>query len=143
LAFFHHLLIGRLQPFACAWAGSTLRLQAEMDLAQLVHQLGPHGRTAVAEQLGANAEFFRKGQIFVTPGSHLREDRQQLDALFGQLDALLLVGGASARVMMASPSEVRASLGVPAAIYQSPAEARDAQPGKGRLDHIPSAQSVI
>src|SRR6185436_19264199 len=28
---------------------------AEMDLAQLVHQLGPHGRAAVAEQLGANA----------------------------------------------------------------------------------------
>jgi hypothetical protein len=26
-----------------------------MDLAQLVHQLGPHGRAAVAEQLGANA----------------------------------------------------------------------------------------
>jgi hypothetical protein len=37
-----------------------------MDLAQLVHQLGPHGRTAVAEQLDASAEFFRKGQIFVT-----------------------------------------------------------------------------
>ncbi len=36
----HHLLIGRLQPFAYAWAGSTLRFQAEMDLAQLVHQLG-------------------------------------------------------------------------------------------------------
>jgi hypothetical protein len=51
----HHLLIGRLQPFAYAWAGSTLRFQAEMDLAQLVHQLGPHGRAAVAEQLGANA----------------------------------------------------------------------------------------
>jgi hypothetical protein len=63
-----------------------------MDLAQLVH-LGPHGRAAVAEQLGANAEFFRNRQIFVTQGSHLREDRQQLDALFGQLDALLLVGG--------------------------------------------------
>jgi hypothetical protein len=31
----HHLLIGRLQPFAYAWAGSTLRFQAEMDLAQL------------------------------------------------------------------------------------------------------------
>jgi hypothetical protein len=79
----HHLLIGRLQPFAYAWAGSTLRFQAEMDLAQLVH-LGPHGRVAVAEQLGANAEFFRNRQIFVTQGSHLREDRQQLDALFGQ-----------------------------------------------------------
>jgi len=36
----HHLLIGRPQPFAYAWAGSTLRFQAEMDLAQLVHQLG-------------------------------------------------------------------------------------------------------
>jgi hypothetical protein len=55
----HHLLIGRLQPFAYAWAGSTLRFQAETDSAQLVHQLGPHGRAAVAEQLGANAEFFR------------------------------------------------------------------------------------
>jgi len=55
-----------------------------MDLAQLVHQLGPHGRAAVAEQLGANAEFFLNRQIFVTPGSPLREDRQQLDALFGQ-----------------------------------------------------------
>jgi hypothetical protein len=43
-----------------------------MDLAQLVHQLGPHGRAAVAEQLGANAEFFRNRQMFVTPGSHLR-----------------------------------------------------------------------
>ena len=53
----HHLLIGRLQPFAYAWAGSTLRFQAEMDLAQLVHQLGPHGRAAVAEQLGANADY--------------------------------------------------------------------------------------
>jgi hypothetical protein len=48
-------LIGRLQPLAYASAGSTLRSQAEMDLAQLVHQLGPHGRAAVAEQLGANA----------------------------------------------------------------------------------------
>jgi hypothetical protein len=62
----HHLLIGRLQPFVYAWAGSTLRFQAEMDLAQLVHQLGPHGRAAVTEQLGANAEFFRNRQIFVT-----------------------------------------------------------------------------
>jgi hypothetical protein len=26
-----------------------------MDLAQLVHQLGPYDRAAVAEQLGANA----------------------------------------------------------------------------------------
>jgi hypothetical protein len=50
----HNLLLGRLQPFACAWAGPTLRFQAEMDLAQLVCQFGPHGRAAVAEQLGAN-----------------------------------------------------------------------------------------
>jgi hypothetical protein len=28
-----------------------------MDLAELVHQLGPHGRAAVAEQLGANADY--------------------------------------------------------------------------------------
>ena len=27
--------MGRLQPFAYAWTGSTLRFQAEMDLAQL------------------------------------------------------------------------------------------------------------
>jgi hypothetical protein len=89
----HHLLMGRLQPVAHTWAGSTLRFQAEMDFAQLVHQLGPHGRAAVAEQLGANAAFVRNRQIFVTLGSHLREDRQQLDAMFGQrIDALLLCG---------------------------------------------------
>jgi len=65
-----------------------------MDLAPLVRQLGPQDRAAVAEQLDANAELFRNRQIFVTPGSHLREDRQQLDALFRQrIDALLLVGG--------------------------------------------------
>jgi hypothetical protein len=49
--------------------------------------------SAVLYRRDWNAEFLRNRQIFVTQGSHLREDRQQLDALFGQLDALLLVGG--------------------------------------------------
>jgi hypothetical protein len=44
----HHLLIGRLQPFACASAGSTLRFQAEMEFAQLVHQLGAPSLSSLA-----------------------------------------------------------------------------------------------
>ena len=55
-----------------------------MRVAQFVHELGPHFRTAFAQELGADAEFFADRQIFVTPGRHLRENRQQLDALLGQ-----------------------------------------------------------
>src|SRR3954467_4714322 len=43
-----------------------------MDLVQLVHQLGPRGRAAVAEQLGANAELFRPDyeRIRITVTAH-------------------------------------------------------------------------
>ncbi len=42
----------------------------------------------------ADAEFFADGKIFETPARHLRQGRQQFDALSGQrVDSLLLVAG--------------------------------------------------
>jgi hypothetical protein len=51
LAFFAITFLGRLQPFAYAWVGSTLRFQAEIDLAQLAisaHMVGPPSLSSLA-----------------------------------------------------------------------------------------------
>src|SRR5256885_49786 len=58
--------------------------EAEMGLAQLLHELGPHLWAALAQQFRANAELLADRQMFVPPCRHLREDRQQFDALRGQ-----------------------------------------------------------
>ena len=52
------------------------------------HSFGPPSLSSRAR----DCEFLADGKIFVTPGGHLRENRQQFDALFGQrINSLLLV----------------------------------------------------
>src|SRR5713226_1498560 len=90
----YHPLIRRLQPFTDARPRFLAPLHAQMRLAQFVCKFGPHFWAAFAEQLGADAEFFADGEIFESPARHLRQNRQQFDALFGQrIDSLLLVAG--------------------------------------------------
>src|ERR1700722_17555905 len=90
----HHLFIGRLQSFSDGWPLLAPRLDAEMERAQFFHEFGPHFRATFTQQLGADAEFFTDRQIFETPARHLRQDRQQFDALFGErVGSLLLVTG--------------------------------------------------
>jgi hypothetical protein len=61
-----------------------------MPLAQFLHERAPHLRAALLQQLRPDAEFLAHRQVFASPDRHLRQHRQQLDALLGQaVDRLL------------------------------------------------------
>ncbi len=90
----HHIEIRLLQPLADRGAAFSVVLDAEMGLAQFIHEFVPHCRAALAEQLRANAELLAHRQIFESPRRHLRQNRQQLDPLLGEtVDTLLLMAG--------------------------------------------------
>src|ERR1700692_2277149 len=70
----HHALICRLQSFADRRSVFPAALHAQMSFAQLVHELGPHLRTALAQQFGADAELLADWEVFISPRRHLGED---------------------------------------------------------------------
>jgi hypothetical protein len=65
-----------------------------MLLAQLVHEFVPEGGAAFLEELGADRELGRRGEVPATPGAKVRDHRDELDRRLGEAVVdLLLVGG--------------------------------------------------
>ena len=69
---------------------ATARRRTQMSFAQLFHEGAPHLRTTILQQLRPDAELLGHRQVLASPDRHLRQHRQQLDALLGQtVDRLL------------------------------------------------------
>jgi hypothetical protein len=69
---------------------AAARRRTQMPLAQLLHEGAPHLWATLLQQLRPDAEFLGHRQVSAPPDRHLRQSRQQIDALLSQaVDRLL------------------------------------------------------
>jgi hypothetical protein len=79
----NHSIMRRAQ-LRCDRYRAAARRPTQMPLAQFLHEGAPHLRAALLQQLCSDAEFLAHRQVLAPPDRHLRQHRQQVDALLGQ-----------------------------------------------------------